>query len=205
MDFTNRGPQAAHQAPAHGTASPSGHKNKQKNGSSQAAKWGAGVLGLLILALVVGVIVVIGLGGKKAESAYVKNDQLQAVFLQTGQVYFGDITALTEDYFVLNNIYYLQTGSTTEANASADVSLVKLGCELHSPFDEMVINRDQVTFWENLHTDGQVAKAVAKFKSENPQGQNCVDQSAAPNSDSGVQNTTPTADAATEEESTSDN
>jgi hypothetical protein len=54
---------------------------------------------------------------------------------------------------------------------------VKLGCELHAPFDQMVINRDQVTFWENLQDDGQVAKAVATFKKENPNGQKCADTS----------------------------
>lgn len=192
MDFNNRSSQAAHAASTHPSAPATGGSAKKLRAkNSSLAKWGGGILGLLLLALVVGVILIISIGGKNAESAYVDKTKLQAVFLQTGQVYFGDITTLTEDYFVLNNIYYLQTGSTTEANANADVSLVKLGCELHSPFDQMVINRDQVTFWENLHEDGQVAKAVAKFQTENPNGQNCVDQSAAPNTDSNVQGTTP--------------
>jgi hypothetical protein len=37
----------------------------------------------------------------------------------------------------------------------------------------MVINRDQVQFWENLQADGQVANAVKSFKDQNPNGQKC--------------------------------
>jgi hypothetical protein len=43
----------------------------------------------------------------------------------------------------------------------------------------MVINRTQVTFWENLQSTGQVAKAVATFQKTNPGGQKCSDQSSA--------------------------
>jgi hypothetical protein len=71
---------------------------------------------------------------------------------------------------------------STTANTS--VSLVKLGCELHEPFDKMLINRDQVTFWENLQDGGQVAKAVSTFEKQNPNGQKCADQSSASSSNS---------------------
>ena len=112
---------------------------------------------------------------------------LQAVFLNTGQVYFGNIKTLNNKYFVLSNIYYLQTsgGNTAAAaNANTSVSLVKLGCELHEPYDQMVINRDQVTFWENLQDNGQVATAVSTFKKQNPDGQKCADQSSSAGTDS---------------------
>jgi len=71
------------------------------------------------------------------------------------------------------------TTSTTAANTN--VSLVKLGCELHSPYDQMIINREQVTFWENLQDSGQVAKAVKTFEQQNPNGQKCADQSTSNN------------------------
>ncbi|MGH7233984.1 MAG: hypothetical protein ACREF7_00865, partial [Candidatus Saccharimonadales bacterium] len=54
---------------------------------------------------------------------------------------------------------------------------VKLGCELHAPYDQMVINMSQVTFWENLQSTGQVAKAVAQYDKTYPHGQTCTDQS----------------------------
>ena len=197
MDFTGRGSQPAQPASPQfggGAATSAGNNNKKsvKSGKKRnLLRWGGGVLGLLVVALVVAVIVVIGFGGNKAESSYVDKNKLQAVFLQTGQVYFGNVTSMNSKYFVLSNIYYLQTSSTgtsTEQTAqNTNVSLVKLGCELHAPFDQMVINRDQVTFWENLQDDGQVAKAVATFKKENPDGQKCADQSSAANSQTNVQ------------------
>jgi hypothetical protein len=37
----------------------------------------------------------------------------------------------------------------------------------------MVISQDQVSFWENLQADGQVAKAVKSYQDANPNGQKC--------------------------------
>jgi hypothetical protein len=193
MDFTGRGSQPAQPAATGSQYSGStnaGNGKKSKNSKGRNwVQWGAGVLGLLLLVLVVAVIFVVAFGNKK-EADYINNDKMQAVFLQTGQVYFGKIKALQGNYLELENIYYLQTSNTDTAsttNSNANVSLVKLGCELHAPYDRMVINRDQVTFWENLQDDGQVAKAVATFQKDNPNGQKCSDQSAAPNSSSNVQ------------------
>jgi hypothetical protein len=108
-------------------------------------------------------------------------------------VYFGNIQTLNNQYFVLGNVYYLQSASTDATKttaANSNISLVKLGCELHQPFDQMVINRDQVTFWENLKKDGQVAKAVADFKTKYPNGQTCG--TASSNSGTSVQGSTST-------------
>ncbi len=131
---------------------------------------------VLILAVVFAVRFV---SGAAPESKFVDSSKMQAVFLNSGQVYFGRIGSLNEQYLTVSDIYYLrvsqqvQPGQTQANNAQNDISLVKLGCELHGPTDEMVINRDQVTFWENLKGDGQVAKAVADYKKANPQGQKC--------------------------------
>jgi hypothetical protein len=192
MDFSNRSVQPRDTAPATqpvptaagGVAS---HHEKRSR-SSERSGWGRfGVVAatLAVVILLIGLIVLTASGnGIKKEDSYVDTSKLQAVFLNTGQVYFGNIKALNPQYVVLTNIYYLQTSggssststsSSTSANTS--VSLVKLGCELHQPYDQMVINRAQVTFWENLQDTGQVAKAVATFQKENPNGQKCSDQS----------------------------
>ncbi len=201
MDFTGRSSQPQQPAstgPQYTGGASSVPNNNKKNSSKtgktgKLVKVGVGLLGLLVVLLVVAVIFAIGVGGPKRESSFVDSSKMQAVFLQTGQVYFGDIDTMNSKFFVLKNIYYLQTsntGSTTTTTAAnTNVSLVKLGCELHAPYDQMIINRDQVTFWENLQSDGQVAKAVATFQKDNPNGQKCADQSAAPNSNSGVQGT----------------
>lgn len=199
MDFTGRGSQPAQPAATgsqySGSTNAGNGKKSKLNKERNWTRWGAGLLGLLLLVLVVAVIIFVAFGGGKKESGYVDENKLQAVFLQTGQVYFGKVKALNGNFIELENIYYLQTSSSDAAattNSNANVSLVKLGCELHAPYDRMVINREQVTFWENLQDNGQVAKAVATFQKDNPNGQKCSDQSAAPNSSSNVQGSTNT-------------
>ena len=99
----------------------------------------------------------------------------QAIFLTNGQVYFGKLTNPDSDYVTLTDIYYLQVGpqqgsatgsaaapSTTPAQ---QISLVKLGNELHGPVDEMHISRAQVLFYEDLKADGQVVKAILQRQS----------------------------------------
>jgi hypothetical protein len=184
MDFSNRNVQQAAPA-AQPTSTGGGRKGKNKD-----SKWyrlgTAAIVGAVII-LVVALVAVLSFANPKSENEYVYEDKLQAVFLNTGQVYFGNIDTLNNKHIVLKNIYYLQTsnaGGQANANANANVSLVKLGCELHEPYDVMVINRDQVTFWENLQDNGQVAKAVDTFKKQNPNGQKCADQSSAASTNS---------------------
>lgn len=99
--------------------------------------------------------------------------KFQAVFMKSGQVYFGKITQLSENQLTLEDIYYLRTNGSkpigTDVNnpSGDDISLVKLGSELHGPQDKMFIERKEVQFWENLKDDGQVAKAIAEYKKSN--------------------------------------
>jgi hypothetical protein len=187
MEFSNRNVQSQAAAPgAQPTAagSPSVGVRKSRPASDNNGKWGrigfVAAVAVVVL-LIVGVILLTVNSSSDNEDKYVNTSKLQAVFLNTGQVYFGNIKTLNDKYFVLTNIYYLQTSSgsstTSTTSANTSVSLVKLGCELHQPYDQMVINRDQVTFWENLQSSGQVAQAVATFQKQNPNGQKCADQS----------------------------
>lgn len=195
MDYTNRNAQqnvAPSTAGAGSPVSPVSKKNSQK----ESGKWGriaivAGIAAIVVI--LVGLAVLAGTSNTKdSQSQYVDSSKLQAVFLNTGQVYFGNIKTLNSKYIVLTNIYYLQTSggssstsSSTTANSNTNVSLVKLGCELHEPYDQMVINGSQVTFWENLQDGGQVAKAVKSFQQQNPNGQKCSDQSSSASTTSG--------------------
>ena len=193
MDFSNRSAQPQPVAPsAHNTAPSTGHKKSNANNS----KWGriavvAGVAAIVILLVAAVIAVGFSNGSTDNEGTYVDTGKLQAVFLNTGQVYFGNVKKLNDKYVVLTNIYYLQTSngsassSQSTSNSNTNVSLVKLGCELHEPYDQMVINRSQVTFWENLQDGGQVAKAVSTFEKQNPNGQKCSDQSSAASTTSG--------------------
>ncbi len=99
----------------------------------------------------------------------IKGKQFQAVFLTNGQVYFGKVSKVDHSYVKLTNIYYLQVQQTVQpedkskTNQQPQVSLAKLGGELHGPEDVMYISRQQVLFWENLKDDGKVAKAIKDY------------------------------------------
>jgi hypothetical protein len=197
MDFSNGTPQ---HAPGASSDVPRTNPAVQKRGSpsnnaNKKDMWSrVGVVSaiLAVVILLIGVIALVYSNNKTVkdtESSYIKTTKLQAVFLNTGQVYFGNISDLNNNYLVLNNIFYLQTNSsgtsTTTTSSNTNVTLVKLGCELHMPYDQMVINRAQVTFWENLQSNGQVAKAVASYDSAHKSGtQTCTDQSSSSSSTS---------------------
>lgn len=94
----------------------------------------------------------------------------QAVFLSNGQVYFGQASSMSSNTITVKNIYYLQVtqalqpdGTPVSDQQQGELSLVKLGNELHGPKDEMKINRDHVLFIEDLKNDGKVVKAIEKY------------------------------------------
>lgn len=89
---------------------------------------------------------------------------LAAIFLSNGQTYFGKITKLTSTDLLLENIYYLNKSDDKpiKGRSEQDLTLVKLGDELHAPEDFMLINRQHIVFIEHLKDEGKVAKAVQK-------------------------------------------
>lgn len=95
------------------------------------------------------------------------DSQYQAVFLSNGQVYFGKMAVVNDSYIKITNVYYIQNANGTAAQSSANannIELVQLTKAVHGPKDEMVINRDQVLFFENLRDDGQAAKLISGDK-----------------------------------------
>ncbi|HLC45179.1 MAG TPA: hypothetical protein VJK50_05060 [Patescibacteria group bacterium] len=133
--------------------------------------------------LVLTIVVVLGVLGYVFRDRLMQKDdakigaaEFQAVFLTNGQVYFGKLSDIRDQYLTLEDIYYLQVTPVlqtktegevgTQANAQQQLSLVKLGNELHGPVDKMQINRDQILFFEGLKEDGRVVQAIHDF--ENP-------------------------------------
>lgn len=109
---------------------------------------------------------------QKAVEKEVEKDAYQAVFVTNGQVYFGKITQVTKDTIKLEDIYYLRSGSVDQSGNTTkgtDLALVKLGNEIHSPKDLMIIERKNITFWENLKATSKVSQAIDEFKKTQPQ------------------------------------
>jgi hypothetical protein len=186
MDFTPRG-----REPAPHAAAPAVHPHQnqvQQSGRRKHIDWAARTIRIEIFIVLVGsalllavVSLFIGLsGGVNTEANKIDTSKYQAVFLNGGvtsgsvsySTYFGHITKLNDNYVVLKNVYYLTDQSTQ--NGQSSPQLTKLGCQqLHSPYDEMVINRTQVAFWENLQDSGKVVQAIKQFQQQNPNGPNC--------------------------------
>ncbi len=71
---------------------------------------------------------------------------------------------------VIKNVFYIEnnsssaTTSTTTTAQNSNYTLRKLGTtELHLPEDKMVVNRDTVTFWENLKDSSQVVTKINEY------------------------------------------
>lgn len=95
----------------------------------------------------------------------------QAIFLNDGQVYFGYASNLHDQVVTLTDVYYLQvqqpiqSSSTgkTDASATQQINLIKLGNELHGPKDKMLINRDHIMFIEDMKDDSQVNQKISDY------------------------------------------
>ena len=104
---------------------------------------------------------------------------------QDNQVYFGDLQVLNEDMYILTNIYYVRVETPIQPEgidqqAQPNISLAKLGNELHGPLDVMYIRRDKVLYWENLKDDGQVATAITRFEEDRDSGASTQTQQQTP-------------------------
>lgn len=132
----------------------------------KVGKW----LTLVVGALVVLFVVFLAVDSLTGWGVIISNKKpWTAVFLTNGQVYFGHMSKAGGDV-VLKNIYYIQTNqanTATGANAQAaqqpNLSLVKLGNELHGPVDLMRINKQQVILTEEMKEDSQVVKSIYDY------------------------------------------
>ena len=125
----------------------------------------------LIVVSIIAVLALLGLAYKNTlgASSQINKDKFQAVFLNSadGQVYFGKLKDLDKEYYELSDIYYVrveQVQPNANEQPQQNISLAKLGNEIHGPEDFMYIRKDHVMFWENLKDDGQVVKAINDYR-----------------------------------------
>ena len=127
----------------------------------------------MIIGLILGfVLLAAGIGGywflsRSQLSTQIDSGKYQAVFLSSGQVYFGKLTAVDSQYLKLSGVFYIQSQQDAASDEdqittqeSTGMQLIKLGEEVHGPEDTMIINRDQMLFFENLKSDGKVTQLI---------------------------------------------
>lgn len=127
---------------------------------------------VVAVVLIVIVVLLAKFGLSKIKSGDT-SDSYYAIFLTNNQVYFGRLDTSGKQYLVLSDIYYLQqtqplqstdAKDKLEDNSKQQLTLIKLGKELHGPKDKMTINRDNVMFFEELNNDSKVVQTISKYK-----------------------------------------
>jgi hypothetical protein len=173
-DYINR---VGHPAPAPQRANMGGAMPQQFSGKIKRFTlkgrgfrvFTAVLLACITVLLVALVIYLFVYGSGKSDLSEVKTNQYQAVFLNSadGQVYFGRLDQLNKDYYKLTDIYYVRVTTVQPDDGSEqkqEISLAKLGSEIHGPEDAMYIAKEDVMFWENLKEDGQVVTAIREYQ-----------------------------------------
>jgi hypothetical protein len=178
LNRVNRPAQTVNRGPADGSAQPpvvNGGAKKPKKKINFSRVFFV-VFSVLVAIVLLGAIYLLATGQGKSTSSQINGDQYQAIFLNSadGQVYFGKLSILNRDYYKLTDIYYVRVQTVQpdkNQTAQQNISLAKLGNEIHGPEDVMYVNKDSVMFWENLKEDGQVVKAIREYQ-KNPDAAN---------------------------------
>ena len=123
---------------------------------------------ILILLLVA--VIVIGTIGllifyKNKNSSGQTISAYSSVFLNNGQVYFGKLSDIKNNYLILSDVYYIQPSINGQQDQSnGNIALVKLGNEIHGPTSQMFINSSNVLFYEHLRSDSKVVESIQSSK-----------------------------------------
>ena len=92
---------------------------------------------------------------------FIDSSSYQAVFLTNDQIYFGHLKNINFNYLILSDVHYVKV------NEDGVGQIVKLGViEPHGPQDKMIINQDQVLYWENLKASSQVVETIKKLRTQ---------------------------------------
>lgn len=132
---------------------------------------------MAVAALLVGIAAAIGVWQYMAGKSvyYIDDGNYQAIFLASGQVYFGKLQVLHDASYRLTDVYYPRSQNSAslqgEANAEtasgqASPQLMKFGGELLGPQDEIVFPATQVQYWVNLKADSKVSQAINTYRTK---------------------------------------
>jgi hypothetical protein len=94
-------------------------------------------------------------------------------------MYFGHVSNADQQIVVLRDVYYFKPEdlaklrdenqsnlSGSGSSAAKNLSLVKLGSEIHGPEGVMYINRDQILYYEDIRGDSKISEAIDQQSSK---------------------------------------
>jgi hypothetical protein len=125
-------------------------------------------IGLIMAIILLGVLVYISFVNKTD-----KQPTYHAVFLQTGDMYFGKLSRFPK--LTLTDVWFLQRNIDEE---QAGFNLMKFSNAMFGPEDKMEINKENVIWISKLRDDSQVVAFI--LQSKNTALQNVQPQATAP-------------------------
>ncbi len=104
----------------------------------------------------------------------------QAVTLTNGQTFFGHLNRYGMKTYLLTDVYYLQRNTETATTTTDEtkpeevtqdspktdsgLTLQAIVSDLHKPYNYVVLNRDQIVFWQSLSADSPILDSIAEAK-----------------------------------------
>jgi hypothetical protein len=114
-------------------------------------------------------LVLIALASYFGYQSILKNRSVrQAVFLTSGQVYFGMLGSTSGDFIELKDVYYLPSQDKLQ-DGNQDkkkLSIIKLGEEVHGPEDSIFLNKQHVVLYENMKSSSKINEAIKTYINE---------------------------------------
>lgn len=84
-----------------------------------------------------------------------------AVYLDTGQVFYGQKFKSDKTYVIMTKAFYYQPG--VRSAVAGNIRIIKVGTEIHQPEDKVYVNRAHIERQEQLSAESKVVKAIEKY------------------------------------------
>ena len=94
----------------------------------------------------------------------IMNDRYQAVYLTSGQIYFGKLQNTSGDFLTLKTPYTAQQKANGDSTTQTETSLIKVTQQVYGPDDSIALRIDQVQFWQNLRPDSKIVQTIESSK-----------------------------------------
>lgn len=103
-----------------------------------------------------------------------------AITLTNGQTYFGRLEKYGPHTLVLFDVYYLQVGASegttgdgsdaatdvATTDASSSLKLMKLEDDFYKPNNYLIINRDEVLYWQQLQSNSPILETIDQYNNQ---------------------------------------
>ena len=118
-------------------------------------------IGTAVLAIIVGFIAG-DMWAKRSASPVKLDTPYQAVLLDSGQVYYGQIEGLESPFPVMRDVFYIQSQQNPQTKEVTNI-LIRRGKEWHGP-DRTVLNARHIIMIEPVSSSSKVAQLISDAK-----------------------------------------